>query len=238
MEIKPRLWFWKELLKVAGKYDIIYVSGPQRSGTRYTTYILGHTKGFEVVTFSTPYRSRSRGNSEYNPVKADKNRINEWFFEELHKKILHCPAESHLLHKLDGKEKLVIWMDRNEKDVSESEDRIGWHPRCFEKEEKPKYLDMFPEHKEKIESFDRNYSMKTWIWNNIQKDLMKVDYLELPYETLEQTDGYLPKEQRKDFSKAQIRLTKKGIDNKVLFEDQEPEFDEYGTPRKLSGKAF
>tara|TARA_Y100000361_G_C11093980_1_gene308015 strand:- start:120 stop:740 length:621 start_codon:yes stop_codon:yes gene_type:complete len=206
MEIKPRFWFWKELLKVVGKYDIIYVSGPQRSGTRYATYILGHTKGFEVVTFSTPHRSR----------RWHKDKINEWFFEQRHKMILHCPAESHLLHKLDGKEKLVIWMDRNEKDVSESEDRIKWHPRCFEKEEKPKYLDMFPEHKEKIESFDRNYSMKTWIWNNIQKDLMTVDYIELPYETLEQTDGYLRKEQRKDFSKAQIRLTKEGIDNRVL----------------------
>ena len=220
MEIKPRFWFWKELLKVVGKYDIIYVSGPQRSGTRYATYILGYTKEFEVVTFSTPRRSRSRDNID--PVTY--TLINEWFFEQRHKMILHCPSESHLLHKLDGKEKLVIWMDRNEKDVSESEDRIKWHPRCFEKEEKPKYLDMFTEHKEKIESFDRNYSMKTWIWNNIQKDLMKVDYLELPYETLEQTDGYLPKEQRKDFSKAQIRLTKKGIDNKVLFDNQEPKF--------------
>ena len=204
MEIKPRLWFWKELLKVAGKYDIIYVSGPQRSGTRYTTYILGHTGEFEVTTFPTP------GSQYAKEIKAR----TEWFYKELHKTIFHCTAESHLLHKLDGKEKLVIWVDRNEKDVSESEDRIKWHPRCFEKEEKPKYLEMFPEHEEKIKSFKRNHPMKTWIWNNIQKDLMTVDYLELPYETLEQTDGYLPKEQRKNFSKAQIRLTKHG-DNKV-----------------------
>ena len=211
MEIKPRLWVWKELLKVAGKYDIIYVSGPQRSGTRYATYILGHTGGFEVTTFPTALRSRSRGSSQF--VK-DKDRTIEWFFKELHKTILHCTAESHLLHKLDGKEKLVIWMDRNEKDVNESENRIKWHPRCFEEEEKPKFLEMFSEHKEKIESFDRNIHMKKWVWENIQKDLMTVDYLELPYETLEQTDGYLSKEQRKNFSKAQIRLTDNG-DNKV-----------------------
>jgi hypothetical protein len=172
---------------------------------------LGHTGGFEVATFPTSLRSRIRGSSQF--VK-DKGSRTEWFFQELHKTILHCTAESHLLHKLDGKEKLVIWVDRNEKDVSESEDRIKWHPRCFEKEEKPKYLEMFPEHEEKIKSFKRNHPMKTWIWNNIQKDLMTVDYLELPYETLEQTDGYLPKEQRKNFSKAQIRLTKNG-DNKV-----------------------
>jgi hypothetical protein len=195
MEIKPRLWVWKELLKVAGKYDIIYVSGPQRSGTRYTTYTLGHKGGFEVTTFPTL-------GSQY--VTDDKGRMTEWFFQELHKTILHCTAESHLLHKLDGKEKLVIWMDRNEKDVSESEDRIEWHPRCFEEEEKLKYLEMFPEHEEKIKSFNRNHPMKTWVWNNIQKDLMKVDYLELPYKTLEQTDGYISKKDRLGFKKDQI----------------------------------
>jgi hypothetical protein len=195
MEIKPRLWFWKELLKVAGKYDIIYVSGPQRSGTRYTTHTLGHKGGFEVTTFPTP-------GSQY--VTDDKDRNTKWFFKELHKTILHCTAESHLLHKLDGKEKLVIWVDRNEKDVSESEDRIKWHPRCFEEEEKLKYLEMFPEHEEKIKSFNRNHPMKTWVWNNIQKDLMKVDYLELPYKTLEQTDGYISKKDRLGFKKDQI----------------------------------
>ena len=46
--------------------------------------------------------------------------------------------------------------------------------------------------------------MKTWVWNNIEIDLMKVDYLELPYETLIQTDGYVPKEQRVGFAKDQI----------------------------------
>ena len=207
MEIKPRLWFWKELLNVADKYDIIYVSGPQRSGTRYATYTFGHNRGFEVVTF--PSGKFSQYVKEISLAQAR----TEWFFKELHKTILHCTAESHLLHKLDGKEKLVIWMDRNEKDVSESEDRIKWHPRCFEKEEKPKYLDMFPEHEEKIKSFKRNHPMKTWIWNNIQKDLMKVDYLELPYETLEQTDGYVIKEKRVNFHSSQI--TDKPIVTKV-----------------------
>jgi len=203
MEIKPRLWFWKELLNVADKYDIIYVSGPQRSGTRYTTYTLGHKMGFEVATFPMD-------RSQY--VK-DKVRTTKWFFQEQYKTILHCTAESHLLHKLDGKEKLVIWMDRDEKDVNASEERINWHSKCFESEEKPKYLEMFPEHEEKIKSFKRNHPMKTWVWNNIQKDLMKVDYLELPYETLEQTDGYVIKEKRVNFHSSQI--TDKPIVTKV-----------------------
>ena len=55
-----------------------------------------------------------------------------------------------------------------------------------------------------IKKFDRNWYMKTWVWNNIQKDLMKVDYLELPFETLIQTDGYVPKEQRVGFAKDQV----------------------------------
>ena len=197
-----------------GKYLSIFVSGPQRSGTRYTAQTIADSlKDYRCIQtgttqhdeFDWPYygetpreiRLASRG------ISIHPNKDN---------KVIQCPNVSHKLHKLKDAKDFVIWMVRNEEDVNASEERINWlqsshdPPRNrFEEEEKPKYLDMFPEYEEKIKRFKRNYTMKTWMWNNVQKPLMKVDYLELPFETLRQTDGYLPKEKRKGFTKDQIR---------------------------------
>ena len=181
-----------------GKYLSIFVSGPQRSGTRYTAVTISNSlRGYDCIQSGKFVRYSTRG----------------WpYFGSTDKKVIHCPDVSHKLHQLKDAKNLVIWMVRNEEDVNASEERINWlqsshdPPRNrFEEEEKPKYLEMFPEHEEKIESFKRNYTMKTWMWNNVQKPLMKVDYLELPFETLRQTDGYLSKEQRKGFAKDQIK---------------------------------
>ena len=118
-------------------------------------------------------------------------------------------------------------MDRNSEDVIASEDKIyphiypgnpkkehydiagkpimSWHERCFENEEKPKYLEMFPKHKEKIESFDRNVHMKKWVWENIQKSKMEVDFVEVKYESLKDLDEFVPKEKRKHWTLKQVR---------------------------------
>ena len=42
--------------------------------------------------------------------------------------------------------------------------------------------------------------MKTCVWNNVQKDLMKVDYVELPYEVLASTRGFVGEEHRKNYN--------------------------------------
>ena len=215
MEIKPRLWVWKELLKVAGKYDIIYVSGPQRSGTKFTTYTLAK---YELKDYFPVYSGKFKGNLQRKDIRQRFE--TDMTIETVDPLIIQCPHETHRLHTIEDVLRwdyknpqpkkdipdncLVIWMDRNPEDVIKSENRIGWHEKCFVNEEIPKYLDMFSEYEDTIKKFKRNWYMKTWVWNNIQKDLMKVDYLELPYETLIQTDGYVPKEQRVGFAKDQI----------------------------------
>ena len=195
MELKQIPLYWPGIVQLASHRNLVFVSGPQRSGTRYTAQTIADSL--------KDYRCIQTGTTQHEKF--------EWpYYGSTDKKVIHCPDVSHKLHQLKDAKNLVIWMVRNEEDVNASEERINWLQNRngrdrFETEEKPKYLEMFPEHEEKIESFKRNYTMKTWMWNNVQKPLMKVDYLELPFETLRQTDGYLSKEQRKGFAKDQIR---------------------------------
>ena len=50
MQIKKDMWYWHELLELCDKYKRIYVSGPQRSGPRYTTYALAkELKGYTPI---------------------------------------------------------------------------------------------------------------------------------------------------------------------------------------------
>ena len=196
---------------VTQQYRKIVVTGPQRSGTRFVGMLLDDA-------------SKQRG------LKSFKYMNKDIFALCKHPTIFHAPGQSHRIHTLPRGtrvETLVIWMDRNNEDVIESEDRIyphiypgnpkkehydiagkpimSWHERCFENEEKPKYLEMFPKHKEKIESFDRNVHMKKWVWENIQKSKMAVDFIELKYESLKDLDEFVPKEKRKDWTLKQVR---------------------------------
>ena len=197
MQIKKDMWYWHELLELCDKYKRIYVSGPQRSGTRYTTYALAK----ELKKYTPIYSGKYKGD-----LQSVRQGVGESL--ALDALIFQCPHETHRLHILEDVPDncLVIWMDRNPEDVIKSENRIGWHEKCFAKEELQKYTNMFSVENTKkiIKKFNRNWYMKTWVWNNIQKDLMKVDYLELPFETLIQTDGYVPKEQRVGFAKDQV----------------------------------
>jgi len=196
---------------VTQQYRKMVVTGPQRSGTRFVGMLLNDA-------------SKQRGLPDFKYMNKD------IFASYEHPTIFHSPGQSHRIHTLPRGTKvetLVIWMDRNNEDVIESEDRIhphiypgkpkkkyyeiagkpilSWHERCFENEEKPKYLEMFPKHKEKIESFDRNVHMKKWVWENIQKSKMAVDFIELKYESLKDLDEFVPKEKRKDWTLKQVR---------------------------------
>ena len=190
-------------------YSKIIVTGPQRSGTRFVGMLL---------------QSRLEN---YNYCNQDINIV----CKPDRPVILHTPAQSHKIHNLlrgTRIKTLVVWVDRNNEDVIESEDRIyphiypgnpkkkhydiagkpilSWHERCFENEEKPKYLEMFSEHEEKIKSFDRNVHMKKWVWENIQRDKMKVDFTEVKYESLKDLTEFVSKEQRKDWTIKQVRV--------------------------------
>ena len=40
MELRQKVWYWHELIKTVNEYNRIYVTGPQRSGTRYGSFAI------------------------------------------------------------------------------------------------------------------------------------------------------------------------------------------------------
>ena len=207
---KPFSNEWIDSLR--GTHKII-VTGPQRSGTRFVGMLLdGRLKNFKYMNKDI-HEAYERPTILHTPGQSHK---------------IHTLSRGTGVHFELEVKTLVVWVDRNTEDVIESEDRIyphiypgkpkakhyeiagkpikSWHDRCFETEEKPKYLEMFPEHEEKIRSFDRNVHMKKWVWENIQKSKMKVDFIELKYESLRDQKKFVPREQRKEWNAKQVRV--------------------------------
>ena len=206
---KPFSNEWLDSLK--GTHKII-VTGPQRSGTRFVGMLLDERlKNFKYMNKDI-HEAYECPTILHTPGQSHK---------------IHTLSRGTGVHFELEVKTLVVWVDRNTEDVIESEDRIyphiypgkpkakhyeiagkpmkSWHDRCFETEEKPKYLEMFPEHEEKIKSFDRNVHMKKWVWENIQKRKMEVDFVEVKYESLKDLNEFVPKEKRKDWTLKQVR---------------------------------
>ena len=208
MELRQKMWYWHELIKTVNEYNRIYVTGPQRSGTRYASFAIAK----DLWKYEVIYSGKIAGLTNYGKIP-----VTLIDFEKYHeiRKVFHCPQYSHEIQDLKDKKSLVIWMDRKPEDVINSEDRIGWHTKCFSKEEKVKYMKTFTEYEDVLAQFNRNWYMKTWVWENVQKKIMKVDYLELQYESLTQTSGWLNQDVRKHFRADQITLKYKNSPNIV-----------------------
>ena len=207
---KPFSNEWIDSLR--GTHKII-VTGPQRSGTRFVGMLLdGRLKNFKYMNKDI-HEAYERPTILHTPGQSHK---------------IHTLSRGTGVHFELEVKTLVVWVDRNTEDVIESEDRIyphiypgnpkkkyyeiagkpilSWHDRCFEREEIPKYLEMFTEHEEKIKSFDRNVHMKKWVWENIQKSKMAVDFTEIKYESLKNQKEFVPREQRKEWNAKQVRV--------------------------------
>ena len=185
MELKEKEWDWDKFIDAINGYKRIFVTGPQRSGTRYASFAIADYLDYYIL-----YGGKIK-NGKYKLLSKVER-------EEFH--VTQCPQYSHQIQELKHEDTLVVWMDRNPDDVIKSEDRIGWHDKCFESEERVKYCDTFHEHREELKLFERNWYMKTCVWNNVQKDLMKVDYVELPYRVLASTRGFVGEEHRKNYN--------------------------------------
>ena len=180
---------WKHFIDCCKYYDYIIISGPQRSGTTYVAKELA----FEL---------------EYDYIDEFKHGIARFkkmlSFIENKPKVIQAPALSHKLHKITNEKTLVVFMMRNNHDISLSEDRIGWHDK-HANTEFAKYKESFPERIERINDFKRSAPMKKWIWKRCQKKEMQIDYLELPFEFISQSKGYVVKEERVNFKKKQTK---------------------------------
>lgn len=177
---------YKDLLDKVKNYSRIIVTGPQRSGTTYCSYILAKDLGY------THYDEISFNTGDYNKFK---NQISKNNF------VLQTAEFTYRLQDIKTPSTFIIWMDRNNKDIKKSEERICW--RGFNGT-KNKYLKYYPEHKQLINSFKENAPLKKHIFDKIQIPEMQVDWVKVPYNILNQTSEFKTKEERKKFTSKQI----------------------------------
>jgi len=178
---------YKDLLDKAKNYSRIIVTGPQRSGTTYCAYILAKDLGY------THYDEKSFDTSNYNKFK---NQISKNNF------VLQTAVFTYCLQDINTPSTLIIWMDRNNKDILESEKRIKW--RGLEGTKKH-YMGYYPGHKDLINSFTENAPLKKHIFDKIQIYKMQTEWLKVPFNILNQTSEFKTKEERKKFTPKRIK---------------------------------
>ncbi|MAG52959.1 MAG: hypothetical protein CMH62_03285 [Nanoarchaeota archaeon] len=178
---------YKDVIKKLKGYEQIIVSGPQRTGTTYFSQVLA--KELFHKSRIDEGRFRIRNENEFMALLESKNVV------------IQAPAMTHLLHRIPKiKSLMIIFMHRSQEDLNESEDRIGWHPHEFEIEKSQYLAEGF-----NVEKFSRNSAMKYSIWEN-QKNSIKNDFIEVEYNVLKDTPGFVPKASRKNFGKKQTIL--------------------------------
>lgn len=180
---------WKHFVECCKYYDYIIISGPQRSGTTYVAAELSNELSYVHV-------------DEFEHGIAKFNNMLNYIKEK--PKVIQAPALCSKLHKIKKEKTLAIFMLRNNEDIIKSEDRIEWYPK-YSNREVNRYRETFPEQLNKINSFKRCAPMKKWIWENCQKKMMQIDYLELPFEFISQSKGFIKKEDRTHFTKKQTK---------------------------------
>ena len=178
---------YKDLLDKTKNYSRIIVTGPQRSGTTYCAYILAKDLGYPH------YDEKSFDTGNSNKFKYHTNKNNY---------VLQTAVFTYCLHDIKTPSTLIIWMDRNSKDILESEKRIKWRGL---KGSKKHYIKYYPEHKDLINSFTENAPLKKYIFDKIQIPKMQVDWIKVPYDILSQTSEFKTKEERKKFSPKRIK---------------------------------
>jgi SAM-dependent methyltransferase len=178
---------YKDLIKKLKGYEKIIVSGPQRTGTTYCAQELArdlfNNKRIDEGSFHIC------NEKEFMAFLQSKNVV------------IQAPGMTHLLHRIPKmKSLIIIFMYRSQDDINKSEDRIGWGPPEFEREKKKYLAEGF-----NVEKFSRNSAMKYSTWET-QKPFIKNEFIEVEYDVLKYTPGFVPKESRAHFGIKQLRI--------------------------------
>lgn len=178
---------WLHFVDSCSKYKYVVISGPQRSGTTYVAKELANELKYRHVD------EMQHGISQINKMLAYIGNVPS---------IIQAPALSHKLHTLEGDDVLVVFILRNSEDICKSEDRINWQGFSGEMFS---YEMEFKEHVDRICKFKNNASMKKWAWRRLQRPNMLVEYIQLPFDFIKQSKGFVKKEDRVHFRKKQTK---------------------------------
>lgn len=111
--------------------------------------------------------------------------------------VLQAPAMSHYLHMIGDENTIVIWMRRPLEEIRSSMNRIRWGG-SDENREKHKYRYQF---RHPIDYTRPIEEIKLDVWQNYQQPLMRVPWIEVPYDCDYMQDHplYIAKEGRSGF---------------------------------------
>lgn len=170
---------YNKLLEQLSDFKYIFVTGPHRAGTTFSSYIIAldlDYSWFESQTWMSQYDTmRDCIQSLGGPL------------------VLHCPAFCHTVHEYrDVPDVAVVIVRRSVEDILASQRRVGWG---FEDHEMTKY----PGYDKPIATAKYHY------WDTVQKLILRTQAFELEYNSLKNHLLWVNKEYRQNFHIAQIK---------------------------------
>lgn len=167
------------------KYDVILVSGPQRSGTRIAAKIFAADTGHRYID--------ENGFGIYDEYKF---RV----ILQQRKIVVQCPPMSHIIHEVATDDTLVVFMIRDLDDIVASERRINWTIGPY------KELANYGLPRQAARRYRQHGGqvapLKYAYWWGTQRAQVP-HYLELEYESLSAHPLWVPKERRANFKARQ-----------------------------------
>lgn len=163
------------------------VTGPQRSGTRFTANVISNDLGLEYVDEEDYYVDNM---SQFLSVVNDKESF-----------VVQGPALSLWL-KYVPDDITIIWMYRDINDIIKSQERINWN---YNYQYVMIYKYVFGDQLKDIDMDQPISKIKYDIWEQIQEPTLKNKTYNLIYESLSNHPMWIDKEQRRYFNYKQIR---------------------------------
>jgi len=159
-------------------FDVILISGPQRSGTTFAGHALAKLLGYWFID-ELIY--------DVNDVEKFDNIC------RMKKVVIQCPG---MVHRLSDYSQFaaLVYMIRNVDDIIASQERIGWDWEEYEFEKLEGMnleSDIIAEAKYELLPFFRS--------------IFKL-LIELEYDSMNVAEGFVPKEDRKNFLNKQIKI--------------------------------
>lgn len=163
-------------------FDVILVSGPQRSGTTICARMIAQDTGHSLVDES---EYQWHDEAHWRQIVQDGEGI-----------VVHCPAMCHLVHEFGDDERVVVvLMRRDVRAIIASQERISWTER-----EEPREL----------AKYGADYGpialVKYEHWDQVQRDRIPEEQrFEVEYEDLEAHPLWIPREKRVNFGHRQTQ---------------------------------
>ena len=170
------------------QYQQIFVTGPQRSGTRIAAKMIAEDTGYEYID---EHEFGIHSKKQFKKIaRRDYS-------------VIQCPGVNHVIDQVSTTDNLVVMMIRDIDDILASEKRIGWFYGVYD--ELIKYDIPYEELNQHAKTGCPVALLKYDLWETELKDRI-FNYFELDYDSLSDHPLWVPKELRTDFGAEQTHV--------------------------------